>query len=119
MSDRLVLPTETGENLATPTDSNSEISQLVTTRLRLNQHPAETNDLQITQHEAEIRRLEELAVTLEQTITALMHRLRLTTEPRSYEALKHTCGDLQRFKLEIGALRAEHQRAIDRLQAQE
>jgi hypothetical protein len=119
MPDRLVLPSATGENPTTPTDANSDISQLVTTRLRFHQRPAEPNDEQIAQHEAEIKRLEDLVETLEQTITALLLRLRRTTEPRSYEALKHTCADIQRFKLEVGALQAEHQRALDRLQEQE
>jgi hypothetical protein len=119
MSDQLVLTSRSGEHQDTPPDSTSDdISQLVTTRLRLHQRPVEPNDQQIAQHEAEIKRLEDLVATLEQAITALLLRLRLTTEPKNYEALKHTCGDLQCFKLEIGALQAEHQRAIDRLQAQ-
>ncbi len=118
MSDRLVLPSATGENRETPPDSTSDISQLVTTRLRLPQRPVETNDQRIAQHEAEIGRLGDLVATLEQAITALMLRLRRTTGPRDYAALKHNCSDLQRFKLEVGALQAEHQRAIDLLQAQ-
>jgi chromosome segregation ATPase len=119
MSDQLVLPSAADEHQDTPPDSTSDdISHVVTTRLRLHQRPVEPNDQQIAQHEAEIKHLEDLVATLEQAITGLMRRLRLTTEPRGYEALKHSCGDLQRFKLEVGALQAEHQRAIDRLQVQ-
>jgi hypothetical protein len=119
VSDLLVLPSATGENQDASTNLNADdISQLVTTRLRLYQRPVETNDQEIAQHEAEIGRLGDLVATLEQAITALLLRLRFTTEPKGYEALKHTCSDLQRFKLEVGAMQAEHQRAIDRLQAQ-
>jgi hypothetical protein len=73
---------------------------------------------QIAQHEAEIQRLVDLAAALEQAVSALMSRLRRTTDSRRYAALQHNAADLQHFKLEVEVLRAKHQQAIERLQRQ-
>jgi hypothetical protein len=114
MPDRLIRPGTTSEALRGPYDPLPDISQLVTARLEP-RSSAEPHTRQIAQHEAEIQRLVDLAATLEQAVSALMSRLRLTTDVRLYAALQHNSADLQHFKLEVDLLRVEHQRAVERL----
>jgi hypothetical protein len=94
-----------------------DISQLVTARLRPHQTRRETHAQQITQHEAEIRRLADLAAVIEQAVTALVIRLHMASDPAKREALEHSRADLQRFKDELESVQTEHQSAIERLQA--
>ena len=95
-----------------------DISELGTARLHPHQQATETSARQIAQHVAEFRRLADLAVVLEQAVTALVIRIHTTTDARQREALAHSRDDLQRFKDELESLQAEHQRAIERLQPQ-
>jgi len=96
-----------------------DISQLATTPLKPVVSRTETRDEQIAGHEAEIRRLLELADVVEQAITALVFRLHLGTDQEILEALEHNRADLQRYKDELDSLQTEHQRAIERIQSQE
>ena len=112
------MPKEIGEDRNESGDLLPDISELATARLA----PRQTQDAmyarQIAQHAAEVQRLVDLAAMLEQAVSALMSRLRLTTDPRLYAALQHNSADLQHFKLEVELLQAKHQRAIERLHAQ-
>ena len=109
------MPKKSGEYQNWPDDQLPDISQLVTARLRPRQARAELDAQQITQHQAEIRRLIELAEVVEQAVTALVVRLHMASDPATYQALQHSRLDMQRFKDEIVSYQVEHQRAIERL----
>ena len=98
--------------------ASSDVSQLVTTRLRPPVPRAATHAQQVAQHKAEAQRLLELADVLENAITALVFRLHITTDKGLIEALEHSRADLQRYKDELDSLREEHQQAALRLQQQ-
>jgi hypothetical protein len=103
----------------TPDGPFPDISQLVTARLRPHQTRRVTHAQQIAQHEAEIRRLSDLAAAIEQAVTALIIRIHATMDQRQREALEHSRADLQRFKDELESVQTEHQHAIERLQPQQ
>ena len=109
------MPKKSGEYQNWPDDQLPDISQLVTARLNPRRTRAEPHAQQISQHQAEIRRLAELAEVLEQAVTALVVRLHMASDPATYEALQHSRFDMQRFKDEIVSSQVEHQRAIERL----
>ena len=71
------------EHQHAPDNPLPDISQLVTTRLKPRQTPAETHAREIAQHETEIQRLVELAVVLEQAVTALVIRVQMTSKPQA------------------------------------
>jgi hypothetical protein len=112
------MPKKTSEYQHMLDDALPDISQLATARLTPRRPRVQTDWQQIAQHEAEIRRLSELADALEQAVTALLIRLHMTTDQRLQEALEHNRADLQRFKDELESLQMEHERAIERLQSQ-
>jgi hypothetical protein len=118
MPDRLIRPNMPPGGQHDPDDQLPDISQLVTTRLKPRQPEDEMYARQIAHHEAEAKRLVDLAAMLEQAVSALMTRLRLTSDPLLYAALQHNSADLQHFKLEVELLQAKHQNAIERLHAQ-
>jgi hypothetical protein len=100
-----------------PDDSSPDISQLATSLLGPRRPPVETQAQEVVQHEAEIRRLSELAEVVEQAVTALVIRLHMASEQEQRERLEHSRADLQRFKDELESLQTEHERAIERLQS--
>lgn len=112
------MPDKTYEYQRGPLGTSPDISQLVTTRLRPLEPDAKTETQQVARYKAEIQRLAELADTVEQAVTALVIRLHMASDPAKREALEHNRADLQRFKDELESLQMEHQRAIERLQAQ-
>jgi hypothetical protein len=117
MPDRLIRP-DTSHGSQHDPDELPDISQLATARLKPRQPQDEMHARQMAQHEAEFQRLADLATTLEQTVSALMMRLRLATDPQLYAALQHNSADLQHFKLEVELLQAKHQNAIEQLRRQ-
>jgi hypothetical protein len=116
MPERLILPKTTNEGQRGLDDQLPDISQLATARLPPRPTPAETHVQQIAEHQAEIRRLAELAEVIEQAVTALVIRLHMVSDPVIYEALEYSRADMQRFKDELVSAQVEHQRAIERLQ---
>ena len=118
MPDRLIQPNMPPGGQHDPDDQLPDISQLATARLKPRQPQDEMYARQMAHHEAEAQRLVDLAAMLEQAVSALMTRLRLTTDPRRYAALQHNSADLQHFKLEVELLQVTHERAIERLHAQ-
>ena len=118
MPDRLIRPNMPPGGQHSPDDQLPDISQLATARLKPRQPQDEMYARQMAHHEAEAKRLVDLAATLEQAVSALMTRLRLTTDPQRYAALQHNSADLQHFKFEVEVLQAKHQQAIERLKAQ-
>ena len=109
------MSSKTNEYQHEPDNQLPDISQLGTTRLPPRQLPDETHAKQVAEHQSEIQRLAELAEAVEQAVSALMSRLRLTTDPQLYAALQHNSADLQHFKLEVELLQAKHQQAIEQL----
>jgi hypothetical protein len=112
------MPDKTYEYRHESLGSSPDISELVTTRLRPLEPRARTKAQQAARHMEEIRRLADLADAVEQAITALVIRLHMALDLTKREALDHNRADLQRFKDELESLQIEHQRAIERLQAQ-
>jgi hypothetical protein len=115
MPDRLMLPHINQERQRVPDDQLPDISQLVTTLLKPCPSPVETHAQELAQHQAEIRRLAELADVVEQAVTALVVRLHMVPDPVTHEALQHSRADMQRFKDELVSMQVEHQRAIEHL----
>ena len=115
MPDRLIPPHMIYAGQQGPDDQLPDISQLVTTLLKPRPSSVEMHTQQVAQHQAEIRRLAELADVVEQAVTALVVRLHMVSDPLTYEALQHSRADMQRFKDELVSMRVEHQRAIERL----
>ena len=109
------MSSKTNEYQHEPDNQLPDISQLGTTHLPSRQLPDEIHAKQIAEHQSEIRRLAELAEVVEQAVSALMSRLRLTTDSHLYAALQHNSADLQHFKLEVELLQAKHQQAIEQL----
>jgi hypothetical protein len=118
MPERLILPSATYVGQPEPDDQVPDISQLVTARLPPRHSPSGTYAQQIGQHQAEIRRLAELADAVEQAVTALVIRLHMASDPKKREALEHNRADLQRFKDELLSMQVEHQRTIEHLRWQ-
>jgi hypothetical protein len=115
MPNRLIPLTTSYDSHRGPDDQLPDISQLATARLQPRQLPVETQAQQIAQHQAEIRRLADLAEVIEQAVTALVVRLHMVSNPATYEALQYSRADMQRFKDELVSSQVEHQRAIERL----
>jgi hypothetical protein len=109
------MPRNVFDHPHTPDGPLPDISQLITTRLKPRHTQAKTHAQQITQHEAEIRRLSDLAAVVGQAVTALIIRMHTAMDQRQQEALDHSRTDLQRFKDELESLLVEHQRTIERL----
>jgi hypothetical protein len=115
MPDRLIRPDTSHGSQHDPDDQLPDISQLATARLKPRQPQDEKYARQMAHHEAEVQRLADLAAALEQSVSALMMRLRLTPDSQLYAALQHNSADLQHFKLEVELLQAKHQDAIEQL----
>jgi hypothetical protein len=118
MPERLIRPGTTYEGQRGLDDQLPDISQLATARLPPRPSAAGTHAQQIAEHQAEIRRLAELAEVIEQAVTALVIRLHMVSDAAIYEALQHSRADMQRFKDELVSSQVEHQRAIERLRRQ-